>query len=165
MVESASITHTLDLAFTLVTIACSSIAKCPKCKESLGSENLERVPPKCCWELHRSCQQVARSWLLTYNSSQNSVSDWKLCLGRKRLDLCFVIYSVAMSLGNWFCTSRKGGTGGGGWYTQRAKTAWPCVGWLWKSLSRDIFSNFTCNWTYKAIISPCRVSIHCSRLI
>ena len=25
-----------------------------------------------------------------------------------------IIYSIAMSLGNWFCMSRKGGTGGGG---------------------------------------------------
>ena len=41
----------------------------------------------------------------------------------------------SMSLGNWFYTSRKGGQGEVGWYTQRVKTAWPCMGLLWKSLS------------------------------
>ena len=37
---------------------------------------------------------------------------------------------IAMSLGNCFCMSRKGRTGEVGWYTQRVKTAWPCMGWL-----------------------------------
>jgi len=27
------------------------------------------------------------------------------------------------------------GQGEVGWYTHRVKTAWPCMGWLWKSLS------------------------------
>jgi len=43
--------------------------------------------------------------------------------------------SIAMSLGNWFWMSRKGGTGEVGWYTQRVKKAWQCMDWLWKSLS------------------------------
>ena len=34
----------------------------------------------------------------------------------------------AMSLGDRFCNSRKGGTGGGGWCTQRVQTAWLCLG-------------------------------------
>jgi len=37
---------------------------------------------------------------------------------------------LAMSLGDWFCVSRKGGTGEVGWYTKRVKIAWPCLGWL-----------------------------------
>ena len=37
-----------------------------------------------------------------------------VCITRHEAStLCF-IYSIAMSLGNWFCMSRKGGTGGGG---------------------------------------------------
>ena len=31
-----------------------------------------------------------------------------------KLSTLCIIYSIAMSLGNWFCMSRKGGTGGGG---------------------------------------------------
>ena len=30
-----------------------------------------------------------------------------------------------MSLGNWFCTSRKGGTEGGGLAHPESETAWP----------------------------------------
>jgi len=29
-----------------------------------------------------------------------------------KLSTLCIIYSIAMSLGNWFCMSRKGGTGG-----------------------------------------------------
>jgi len=38
----------------------------------------------------------------------------------------FVMLLPAISLGDWFSVSRKGGTEGGG--TQRVKTAWLCVG-------------------------------------
>ena len=31
-----------------------------------------------------------------------------------KLSTLCIIYGIAMSLGNWFCMSRKGGTGGGG---------------------------------------------------
>jgi len=31
-----------------------------------------------------------------------------------KLSTLCIIYSIAMSLGNWFSMSRKGGTGGGG---------------------------------------------------
>jgi len=42
----------------------------------------------------------------------------------------FVKSLPAISLGDWFSVSRKGGTGGGGLvlYTQRVKTVWLCVG-------------------------------------
>jgi len=42
-----------------------------------------------------------------------------------------------MSLGGRFCFNRKGGTGGGGWGTQRVQTTWLSPGsaletpWLW----------------------------------
>ena len=42
----------------------------------------------------------------------------------------FVKSLPAISLGDWFSVSRKGGTGGSGLvlYTQKVKTAWLCVG-------------------------------------
>ena len=36
-----------------------------------------------------------------------------VCITHHETFLC-IIYSIAMPLGNWFCMSRKGGTGGGG---------------------------------------------------
>jgi len=38
-----------------------------------------------------------------------------------KLSTLCIIYSIAMSLGNWFCMSRKGGTGEVGCYTQIVK--------------------------------------------
>ena len=37
---------------------------------------------------------------------------------------------LAMSLGDWFCVSRNVRVGQGevGWYNQRMKTEWPCLG-------------------------------------
>ena len=37
-----------------------------------------------------------------------------VCITIMKLSTLCIIYSIAMSLGNWFCMSRKGGTGGGG---------------------------------------------------
>jgi len=37
-----------------------------------------------------------------------------VCITRHELSTLCIIYSIAISLGNWFCMSRKGGTGEGG---------------------------------------------------
>ena len=37
-----------------------------------------------------------------------------VCITRHETSTLCIIYSIAMSLGNWFCMSRKGGIGGGG---------------------------------------------------
>jgi len=65
---------------------------------------------------------------------------------------------LAMSLGDRFCVSRKGGTGQEGWYTQRVKTAWPCLGWLWKFFSRAISFIVSTNGPRKQSFDPCRLS-------
>ena len=37
-----------------------------------------------------------------------------VCITRHETSTLCIIYSIAISLGTWFCRSRKGGTGGGG---------------------------------------------------
>jgi len=41
-----------------------------------------------------------------------------------------IIYSIAMSLGNWFCRSRKGGIGGGGLVHPENENSMATYGWL-----------------------------------
>ena len=76
-----------------------------------------------------------------------------------KLSTLSIIYSIAMSLGNWFCMSRKGGTG---WYTHRVKTAWPCMGWL---PQQGHFTYLKCNGDLQNSHLPCRASMQCLRTI
>ena len=52
----------------------------------------------------------------------------------------------AVTFGDRFCFSRKGGIGGGDGYTQRVQTAWPSVGSAletpWLALSGLLLSSY-----------------------
>jgi len=59
---------------------------------------------------------------------------------------------LAISLGDWFSVSRKGGTGGGLDIHPKGENSSPSVGSLHK-------------WSWKTIISPHRASMQCSSVI
>jgi len=56
-----------------------------------------------------------------------------------------------MSLGDWLCVSRKGGTGEVGWYTQMVKMTWSLSGLAIKSLGRAISLILSANGPRKLV--------------
>jgi len=83
--------------------------------------------------------------LLTFNSMYN------------------VIYLyLAMSLGNWFCMSRKGGTGGGGFVYPENENSMAMYGLAVKIPQyRAISLILSAMVTYKTVILPCRADFIC----
>ena len=78
-----------------------------------------------------------------------------------KLSTLCIIYSIAMSLGNWFCMSRKGGTGGGGLVHPESENS---MAMYWLAASKGPFLLFQVQW-WPRKQSFCRASMQCSRTI
>jgi len=70
----------------------------------------------------------------------------------------FVMSLPAISLGDWFSVSRKGGTGGSGLvYTPKG---WKQHGYVWVWLKKNPSVGSLYKWSWKTVISPHWASMH-----
>ena len=87
----------------------------------------------------------------------------------KLATLC-IIYSIAMSLGNWFCMSRKGETGGGGLVHPESENSMAMYGLAasvgpfllatYNKCLRTTHCNLVCSLEQESHTAPFMLSIH-----
>ena len=95
----------------------------------------------CQYLRHQDPREGTQLWnTLVLNPFPECNRTWKFHL---------VMSLPAMTFGDRFCFSRKGGIGGGGWCTQRVQTTWPSLGSTlempWLALGGPLLSSFA--WT------------------
>jgi len=81
-----------------------------------------------------------RMHITTYNHPASANLHGKSASSRHHAVMKLYVLSIAKQrpreVGS--AVAERVGQGEVGWYTQRVKTAWPCMGWLRKYLSRAI---------------------------